>query len=50
MRATAYMSSLWLNVIRIAAGELLADPEAVVDDIYRMRAAAAGPSTTQSND
>jgi very-short-patch-repair endonuclease len=43
----AYMASLGLRVIRIAAAEVLADPEAVADGIYRLCEAAAGPSTTQ---
>ena len=43
----AYMSSLGLQVIRIAAADVLADPEAVADGIYRLCEAAAGPSTTQ---
>lgn len=42
-----YMSSLGLSVIRIPAADVLADPEAVADAIYRLCAAAAGPSTTQ---
>ena len=43
----AYMTSLGLKVIRIAASDVLADPEAVADGIYRLCEAAAGPSTTQ---
>jgi very-short-patch-repair endonuclease len=46
-RRDAYMSSLGLNVIRIPAADVLADPEAVADRIYRLCEAAAGPSTTQ---
>jgi very-short-patch-repair endonuclease len=45
----AYMASLGLKIIRIAAPEVLADPEAVADGIYRLCEAAAGPSTTQPN-
>lgn len=41
-----YMSSLGLRVIRIPAGDVLADPEAVADAIYRL-CEAEGPSTTQ---
>ena len=43
----AYMRSLGLKVIRVAAGDVLADPEAVADGICRLCEAAAGPSTTQ---
>jgi very-short-patch-repair endonuclease len=43
----AYMASLGLTVIRIPATDVLASPEAVADGIYRLCAAAAGPSTTQ---
>jgi|SRR5690242_17469268 very-short-patch-repair endonuclease len=43
----AYMSSLGLKVTRIAAGDVLADPEAVADGIYRLCESVAGPSTTQ---
>jgi very-short-patch-repair endonuclease len=43
----AYMESLGLKVIRVAAGDVLADPEVVSDGIYRLCEAAAGPSTTQ---
>ena len=44
----AYMESLGLKIVRIAASDVLADPEAVVDGIYRLcEASAAGPSTTQ---
>ena len=44
----AYMASLGLRVIRIAASDVLADPEAVADGIYRLcEASVAGPSTTQ---
>ncbi|MGE5564114.1 MAG: endonuclease domain-containing protein [Bacillota bacterium] len=44
-----YMASLGLTVVRIAAADVLADPEAVADGLYRMCAARAraGPSTTQ---
>ena len=43
----AYMASLGLEVIRISAAEVLADPEAVADGIYRLCESVAGPSTTQ---
>jgi very-short-patch-repair endonuclease len=43
----AYMTSLGLRVVRIPAAEVLADPEAVADGIYRLCEAIAGPSTTQ---
>jgi very-short-patch-repair endonuclease len=43
----AYMKSLGLKVIRIAAADVLADPEAVADGIYRLCEAAVGPSSTQ---
>jgi very-short-patch-repair endonuclease len=44
----AYMASLGLRLIRIAASDVLADPEAVADGIYRLcDASVAGPSTTQ---
>jgi very-short-patch-repair endonuclease len=46
-RRDEYMSSLGLMVIRIPAADVLADPEAVADGIYRLCAAEAGPSTTQ---
>jgi very-short-patch-repair endonuclease len=43
----AYMRSLGLSIIRIPAADVLADPEAVADGIYRLCASVAGPSTTQ---
>ncbi len=43
----AYMTLLGLSIIRVAAADVLADPEAVADGIYRLCEAAAGPSTTQ---
>ena len=46
-RRDAYMAVLGLKVIRIPAAEVLADPEAVADGIYRLCEAAAGPSTAQ---
>ena len=46
-RRDTYMISLGLKVVRIPAADVLADPEAVADGIYRMCDAAAGPSTTQ---
>ena len=46
-RRDAYMVSLGLQVIRIAAADVLADPVAVADGIFRLCTGAAGPSTTQ---
>ncbi len=46
-RRDAYMASLGLRVVRVPAAEVLADPEAVADGIYRLCGSAAGPSTTQ---
>ena len=46
-RRDAYMASLGLSVVRIAAADMLADPTAVADGIYRLSETAAGPSTTQ---
>jgi very-short-patch-repair endonuclease len=43
----AYMRSLGLKVVRVAAAEVLADPEAVADGIYRLCEAGVGLSTTQ---
>jgi very-short-patch-repair endonuclease len=43
----AYMAALGLRVVRISAAEVLADPEAVADGIYRLCESVAGPSTTQ---
>jgi len=43
----AYMTSLGLQVVRISATDVLADPEAVADGIYRLCEDVAGPSTTQ---
>jgi len=43
----AYMTSLGLRVVRISATDVLADPEAVADGIYRLCEELAGPSTTQ---
>jgi len=42
-----YMASLGLKVIRIAAADVLANPEDVADGVYRLCAGVAGPSTTQ---
>ena len=44
-RRDDYMKSLGLRVLRIPARDVLADPEAVADGIYRL--CEAGPSTTQ---
>jgi very-short-patch-repair endonuclease len=46
-RRDAYMTSLGLRVVRISAKDVLADPEAVADAIYRLCENPAGPSTTQ---
>ncbi len=46
-RRDAYMTPLGLRVIRVPAADVLTDPEAVADSIYRLCQAAAGPSTTQ---
>jgi very-short-patch-repair endonuclease len=46
-RRDAYMESLGLRVVRIAAADVLADPEGVADGIYRLCEMSAGPSTTQ---
>jgi very-short-patch-repair endonuclease len=43
----AYMESLGLRIIRIAAADVLADANAVADGIYRLCEARVGPSTTQ---
>ena len=43
----AYMAALGLRVVRISGADVLADPEAVADGIYRLCEAAVGPSTTQ---
>ena len=43
----SYMVALGLEVIRIAASDVLANPEAVAEGIYRLCEARAGPSTTQ---
>jgi len=43
----AHMESLGLKIIRVAAADVLADPEAVADGIYRLCEAGVGPSTTQ---
>jgi very-short-patch-repair endonuclease len=45
-RRDAYMRSLGLNVIRDPAADVLADPEGVVDGLYRLFESAVGPSTT----
>ena len=46
-RRDAYMAALGLKVIRISAADVLADPEAAADGIYRLCESVAGPSTTQ---
>ena len=43
----SYLTSLGLRVLRIAASDVLADPDGVADGIYRLCAAVAGPSTPQ---
>ena len=47
VRRDAYMASLGLKTIRIPAADVLADPDAVADGIYRLCEAGAGPSTAQ---
>ena len=49
-RRDDYMASLDIKVIRIAATDVLADPEAVADGIFRLCSSVAGPSTTQPDD
>ena len=46
-RRDAYMASLGLGTIRVSAAEVLANPGAVADGIYRLCESVAGPSTTQ---
>jgi very-short-patch-repair endonuclease len=46
-RRDAYVTSLGLRVVRISATDVLADPEAVADGIFRLCEDLAGPSTTQ---
>jgi very-short-patch-repair endonuclease len=46
-RRDAYMTSLGLRVVRISAKDVLVDPEAVAEGIYRLCESLAGPSTTQ---
>jgi len=46
-RRDAYMAALGLRVVRIAAADVFADPEAVADGIYRLCEGVAGPSATQ---
>jgi very-short-patch-repair endonuclease len=46
-RRDTYMASLGLRVVRIPASEVLADPEAVADGIYRLCEEVDGPSTPQ---
>ena len=43
----AYMGSLGLTTLRLTAADVLADPDAIADAIYRLCTTAAGPSTTQ---
>ena len=43
----AYMTSLGLRVVRISVKDVLADPKAVADAIYRLCEEVACPSTTQ---
>ena len=43
-----YMAALGLKAIRIAASDVLANPEDVADGIYRLcEASVAGPSTAR---
>ena len=46
-RRDAYLSSLGLTVIRIAAADVLADPSGTADGLLRLAEASAGPSTPQ---
>jgi very-short-patch-repair endonuclease len=46
-RRDTYMASLGSQVIRIPAADVLAEPLAVADAIFRVCTGAAGPSTTQ---
>ena len=46
-RRDAFMESLGLKVMRVAAADVLTDPAGVADGIYRLCAARVGPSTTQ---
>jgi very-short-patch-repair endonuclease len=46
-RRDAYLSSLGLSVLRIAAADVVADPHAVADGLVRLAETSAGPSTAQ---
>ena len=46
-RRDHYMASLGLRVVRVSATEVLADPAAAADSIYRLCEALARPSTPQ---
>lgn len=46
-RRDAYMTSLGLRVCRISAADVLANPEAVAEGLYRLCKGVAGPSTPQ---
>jgi very-short-patch-repair endonuclease len=46
-RRDAYMASLGLRVVRVSASDVLADPEAVAEGVYRLCEGVVGPSTTQ---
>ncbi len=46
-RRTAYLHSVGLQVLRIPAADVLANPEAVADALMRRCERRAGPSTTQ---
>ena len=46
-RRDAYMAAMGLRVVRIAASEVLADPQGSADAILRLAEAVAGPSTPQ---
>ena len=43
----AYIQAIGLKVVRVAAADVLASPEAVADAINRLCDTGAGPSTTQ---
>jgi very-short-patch-repair endonuclease len=42
-----YMRSLELDIVRVRASDVLANPEAVAEALLRLCTPAAGPSTTQ---
>ena len=44
-----WMQTEGLEILRIAASDVLADPGAVADGLYRLCNAGTGPSTTQQS-